>query len=162
MSLEDKLAALVAAVEANTDAMQALAAAYRGQIATNPKADGAPTTGNAETTGRKPGRPPKAPPPSPTDLSNQGADTGMKTSATPASAPAAGAGSAGKDHEGVAMDPDEAYKELAVLVPEFAAKHGKAKAIGIFTEMGFANGPDLKAKAPARIGEAIRLFRSAM
>lgn len=158
MSLEDRISALVTALEANTDAMQALAAAYRGQLATNPKADGAPTTGNEAP--KKPGRPPKAPPPSPTDLANQGADTSTKPSATPASAPAAGAGSAGND--GVAMDPEQAYKELAVLVPEFAAKHGKAKAIGVFTEMGFANGLELKAKAPARIAEAIRLFRSAM
>lgn len=163
MSLEEQLSALVSAIEANTDAQLQVAAAIRGQFAAGtPKAD--PIAGNATTETSKPrGRPPKntTPPPAPMDLAQQGgapaatpppAATGTQTSATPASAPAAASGS------GV-PDTDEQYKELAALVPEFAAKHGRTKTMEVFENMGFKSGVELRAKAPARIGEAIRLFR---
>ena len=163
MSLEEKLSALVDAVSANTDALQHLAAAIRGNgiatvvtkavdnsaLPTPEKAvdkvvEKSEKAASTKSRGKK-----VEPPESPLAIS-----AGESTPpATPASAPAAASGSG--PAEGT-------YADLQVLVPELAEKKGRSAAMGIFAELGFPNGKELAAKAPELIPQAVVLFRKAL
>jgi hypothetical protein len=165
MSLEETLSALVDAVSANTDALQHLAAAIRGNGITTvvPKAvDNSALPAPEKAVDKSVEKSEKAAPvksraskkvdapAAPLDLSV----AASTPSATPASAPAAASGSEAKA-EGT-------YADLQVLVPELAEKKGRSAAMGIFAELGFPNGKEMAAKAPQLIPEAVKMFRKAL
>lgn len=160
MSLEDQLAALVTAIDANTNALQHLASTWRQPQGSPVAAAAAPTAASpaaASTTQegadapppRPRGRPPKNPPPSPAELA-------ASTPASPANAPAAGNGSADSG------EPEGTYADLQQLVPQLAESKGRAAAVAVFERLGAKSGPDLQANAPHKIPEAVRLFREAL
>ena len=164
MSLEDQVAALVAAVEANTDAIQHLAAAFRS-VPTPAQFSAAAPQERPAAEPKPRGRPKTAAAPGP-DLASQGEQE--PESDVPA-APLGNARTATSDPAGAqsakpgsTKGEELTYSDLAAIVPQVAEKHGHSVAVGIFARMGFTSGKELAAKAPERIGEAVRLFREAL
>jgi hypothetical protein len=154
MSLEDKLASLVDAITANTDALQHLASAYRA-----PPAPIVPVAPPADK--RPPGRPPKAttaPPPAPLGAA---AAAAVAATAPPVPAPPPAAVKA-KAEPDLATPPEATYEDLSAAVNAVAEKRGRSAAVALFAKLGFASGRELKEKAPEKIGEATRLFREAL
>jgi hypothetical protein len=157
MSLEETLAALVDAVNANTDALQHLAATYRqppAPLSAMTQAITAPTPPAADAPKR--GRPAKTPPPAPMDLASSPPAAGA-TASTPATAPAADAGSAQDS------DPAPTYEDMKALFLETGEKKGKAEVTRILALLGLQSGLQMKEAAHVgKIPDAIRLFRASL
>jgi pyruvate dehydrogenase E2 component (dihydrolipoamide acetyltransferase) len=142
-SLEDNVAALVDAITANTDAIQHLAATWRGAPPTTvlPAAPPVPKPRGRQAAPPSPIEAAAAPAPAPTPAP------------APAAVPVASATSASPT--------DGTYADLQTLVPQVAEKLGRAKAVELFAKVGATSGLAIK-DDPVKVAEAVRLFRSAL
>lgn len=163
MSLEETITKNTLTMEALTDAVQQLCSLIRQAppaIVAQPAAGA--SSENPTPAGKPRGRPPKAAPPSPMDVANSAATSkpdlsaATSTDASPDGAPAADDGSE------VKAEPVVDYPTLKALVLELGAAQGNTAVLGLLAQLGgYKSALEIK-ENPAKIAEAIPLFRAAL